>query len=221
MEVIALTGFQGSGKDTAAQALIQHHGFMAIAFADALKDAVAAIFCWPRDLIEGETGESRAWREVVDPWWAERLGIPDFTPRFALRHIGTGIMRQHFNPDLWLLNVERRCLSLGQGARIVITDARFPNELDLARRLNGRVYRVRRGPEPEWYNDAITANGPDLDVSRIAAVKALARDRLLHEYRVHESEWAWIGYAFDGIIENDGSRDDLLLKAAALVEARS
>ena len=30
-------------------------------------------------------------------FWAERLQIPCFTPRYALQYIGTDILREHFH----------------------------------------------------------------------------------------------------------------------------
>src|SRR5258708_6546586 len=100
MHLIALVGFKGSGKDTAGRFLVENYGFRNFSFAESLKDALASIFCWDRALIEGDTGESRAWRETVDSWWSEKLGIPNFTPRLAMQLVGTDVFRKHFNPDL-------------------------------------------------------------------------------------------------------------------------
>src|SRR5215475_14081161 len=105
MDLIAFVGFKSSGKNTAAQALLPL-GYVSLSFADAIKDALAAIFCWDRDLLEGITEESRRWREQIDPWWANALGIPQFTPRWAMTHIGTDLLRHYFHYDLWVHNVE-------------------------------------------------------------------------------------------------------------------
>ena len=80
MNIIGLVGFADSGKGTASRILIEQ-GWQPIAFADALKDALTAVFGWSRHLLEGDTVESRKWRETVDPWWAAKLSIPHFTPR--------------------------------------------------------------------------------------------------------------------------------------------
>ena len=50
--IIGIAGLIGSGKDTVANHLINEHNFQRIKFADKLKDGVAAIFDWPRDLLE-------------------------------------------------------------------------------------------------------------------------------------------------------------------------
>ena len=58
MSLIAICGFQGSGKDTLANILIEK-GYTKVSFAGLLKDVVATIFSWNRDLLEGTTEKSR------------------------------------------------------------------------------------------------------------------------------------------------------------------
>ena len=74
--IIGICGFIGSGKDTAANYFVAQQGFKRDSFAGALKDAVATVFGWDRELLEGLTPEARAWREQVDLWWAKRLSMP-------------------------------------------------------------------------------------------------------------------------------------------------
>lgn len=100
--IIGLCGFQGSGKDTVGDILVKSHGFIRLSFASALKDAVAVLFGWNRDMLEGVTPESRQFREQVDEYWSEKLKIPDFTPRKALQMIGTELFRNHFHSNMWV-----------------------------------------------------------------------------------------------------------------------
>lgn len=197
MKLITFVGFAGSGKDKAAEHLIEKFGYEAHSFAESLKDALASIFVWDRALLEGKTEESRHWREQVDEWWAEKLNIPGFTPRFAMQYIGTEVLRQRFNNDLWILNIERKLTQM-QKPRVVLIDGRFPNELKLARRHGGKIIRVRRGTDPEWYDTARKANFGDP-----AALEAMTKSG------VHISEWAWIGHPVDIVIDNDRTLADL------------
>jgi hypothetical protein len=196
-KLVAFVGFKSSGKNTAALPLIEHHAFLPISFADALKDALAAIFSWPREMLEGITLDSRKWRETVDPWWSVRLGIPDFSPRWAMMNFGTDIMRKHFHSEIWVLNVERR-IELAGNRPVVLTDARFPNEIALARKYSGKVIRIQRGPDPEWMHTAIRANAGN--VYCIDAMQIL---------RVHPSEYSWVGTDVDVTIRNDGNTEQL------------
>ena len=83
--ILGVTGLIGSGKDTIADYLVTEHGFKRISFAASLKDAVAAVFNWDRELLEGTTKQSRQWREQVDTWWADRLQMSNLTPRWVLQ----------------------------------------------------------------------------------------------------------------------------------------
>jgi hypothetical protein len=193
-----VAGFKGSGKDTIGNILIKNHSFTKDSFAAPLKDALACIFCWDRELLEGNTPESREWRETVDLWWSTKLGISNFTPRWAMQHIGTDLFRRLFNNDIWLLSLERRFISTNNF--IVVTDCRFQNELALVRRLGGLLIQVNRGAEPSWWDIAVEANIQDAG----SAVEYL--EKVLG---VHASEYSWIGFDFDLIVENNASIDDL------------
>ena len=140
--IVGLVGAAGSGKSTVALRLATHHGFAVNSFAAPLKDAVAAIFGWRRDLLEGDTPESRAWREQVDTWWAARLAMPALTPRFALQHIGTEVMRGAFHEDIWLASLQRRLH--GAAGHVVVSDVRMPNEAAAITAAGGVLIRVDR-----------------------------------------------------------------------------
>jgi hypothetical protein len=197
-QLVAFVGFQGSGKNTAAEALYPL-GFIPFSFADALKDMLAAVFCWDRDLLEGVTEASRTWREKVDPWWSERLGMPEFSPRWALRNIGTNLMRWQFNDKLWVFNVERRLMLVPDDASVVLIDGRFPAEIELAHRYGGKVICIQRGADPDWTRHALIANHhPDENDRQFAKAR-------LEELYIHPSEYAWVGGKIDQIIENDGT----------------
>lgn len=212
MQLISLVGFKGSGKDSAGRHLVERHGFTSFSFAESLKDALASIFCWDRSMLEGDTPESREWRETVDVWWSERLGIPNFTPRLAMQLVGTNVFRQHFNTDVWILNIERKLSLLPQDAKVVLIDGRFPNELNLGRKYGAKVIRVRRGDEPEWFDEAAWINA---NVSPIYSEEWQRRFEDLNAI-VHVSEWAWIGERIDETIENNDTMDHLYQRIAAL-----
>ena len=53
--IISVTGFIGSGKDTIADYLVAEHVFKRESFAVTLKDSVATVFGWDRELLEGRS----------------------------------------------------------------------------------------------------------------------------------------------------------------------
>jgi hypothetical protein len=209
MKRIILVGFAGSGKNTVADYLIEKHGYFGISFADSLKDVVASVFCWDRAMLEGDSKESRLWRETVDQWWAKKLNIPEFSPRYALRHLGTEVLRGNFNDALWRFNVERRIDQAGDKP-IVVIDGRFRDEIDLVTRIMGGIaIRVKRGDEPSYWDLAIRAKNGDKE--------ALG---LLGMYGIHRSEWDWIGYDFDNVISNEGTLKSLYRTVDKIIGAR-
>jgi hypothetical protein len=191
--IIGLVGLIGSGKDTAADYLVNQHGWRRDSFAAPLKDAVATIFGWDRELLEGRTKQSREWREQTDVWWASRLGILQLTPRWVLQQWGTEVGRQGFHDDIWVASLENRIRQSKDN--VVITDCRFPNEIEVIQRSGGRVFRIQRGAEPSWVPDALAyldfpAGRPPRDIP-------------------HASEWSWMASDLDGVIDNNGTIQDL------------
>ena len=89
---------------------------------------------------------------------------------------------------------------------MVISDCRFPNEIEAIKKAGGKIYWVQRGELPEWYNDALSANqGNNLGLNAMKMKK------------IHASEWAWIGCKFDGVLDNNGSIDELYNSSERLV----
>jgi len=198
-KVVGICGLIGHGKDTAAGFLIEQ-GYQRISFAGVLKDACANIFGWDRILLEGNTSESRAFRERIDPWWANRLNIPEFTPRYALQYIGTNVFRQHFHPDIWVAACERQIEMTDKN--VVISDCRFFNELDVIKRLGGKTAVVWRGEKPLWWGTAVGTNLAKATQEEHNCMNVVFPD-------VHPSEWSWAGWDFDVELSNTGSLEDL------------
>jgi hypothetical protein len=204
-KIIGLVGFIGSGKDTAADYLVNFHEFRRDSFAATLKDAIGAVFGWDRELLEGRTKQAREWREQVDPWWAERLNMPDLTPRLVLQLWGTEVCRRSFHDDIWIASLEARLRNSKDN--IVISDCRFPNEIRAIKNAGGSVIWVQRGELPSWHIMAAKAN--DGDTFAAEKLKALG---------VHASETAWVGTNFDYIVDNNGTVDDLYKRIATIVQ---
>ena len=202
--IIGICGFIGSGKDTVADYLVNFHEFRRESFANTLKDAVAAVFGWDRTLLEGRTKEAREWREQVDPWWAERLAMPTLTPRWVLQYWGTEVCRRAFHDDIWIASLENK-LRMSKD-NVVISDCRFPNEIQSIRDAGGKIVWVQRGELPDWYDTAIEAN-----LGHNYAVQDLKMRK------IHASETAWVGTDFDTVIDNNRSIDDLYQQAKLIV----
>ena len=212
--IIGVVGFIGSGKDTIADYLVNNHGYRRESFANTLKDAVASVFGWDRVMLEGRTKQAREWREQIDPWWAERLSIPELTPRWVLQYWGTEVCRKAFHDDIWITSLENKLRRTKDD--IVISDCRFPNEIASIKRQGGIVIRVARGEEPEWYSAALSANrGEGGNSSWLLSLHKLK------QLGIHASETAWVGIEFDKVIKNNSSLDDLYKQVENVVQPES
>jgi len=194
--IVALCGFAGSGKDTVADFLVATEKFTRLSIAAVLKDVVSVIFGWDRDLLEGRTAESRVWRETADDHWARVLDMPGFTPRMAMQRVGTDALRNNFSEVIWLEAFLRKLEDTT--GDVVVTDARFKNELTALVSRGADVWRVERSA-PGW---------PVEEGVKAAKGEPGAMQRLC-KLVVHSSEYEFLAFAPDVIIENVGTVEQL------------
>jgi len=190
--LVGVVGLIGSGKDTVAERLVQEHNFKKDSFAKSLKDAVSSMFNWDREMLEGKTDESRAWREKPDVFWSKRFG-KDVTPRWVLQYFGTEVMRQGMHDSIWIDS----CMARYDGKPTVIADTRFENEIKIIREMGGSILLVKRGQDPDWFTDYVEGN--------------------VVPKNVHLSEYAWAKSEYDHLITNDGTLEDLHSKIDDLI----
>jgi hypothetical protein len=209
--IIGFVGLIGAGKDTAADYLVNTHGFRRDSFASTLKDAVSHVFGWDRTLLEGRTKEAREWREQIDTWWAERLDMPTLTPRWILQHWGTDVCRVAFHNDIWIASLENKIRKTNDN--IVISDVRFPNEIKAIHNAGGQVIRVKRGDDPEWFEYALAFNRGQNGNTEWALSKSK-----LDRMKIHASEYSWAGGKIDATVSNDSTVDELFNQLKNLVE---
>lgn len=139
--IIGITGKKSNGKDTLGDYLVSRYRYKRIGFADALKEACRQIFNFTDEQLYGLE------KETTDPFW----GI---TPRKVLQFVGTDLFREqiekiipHIGKDIWVETVKQKIcneLSKDKTAKFVVTDVRFPNEVDMVRELGGIIIRVKR-----------------------------------------------------------------------------
>lgn len=128
-------GHKGSGKDTAAAALIAR-GFSKGSFAEPLKIMLRALVIeqgCERDIAFRMTDGDL--KEVSSPW------LNGATMRHAMQTLGTEWGREQMSPDFWIRTWER-CNRHPNG--LVMTDVRFPNEVEAISRKGGKMIRVVR-----------------------------------------------------------------------------
>ena len=191
--IIGICGLIGSGKGSVGDILVEQ-GYTKVSFADKLKDGVATIFGYDRSMLEGDTDESRSWREQTDEFWSKETGRT-ITPRIVLQEFGTDCMRNGYYDGVWVSLLKQHILD--NPGNYVIPDVRFRNEQDMIRELSGQIWRVQRGDVPEWYGCAMLDN--------------TTGGNLMEAYDIHSSEYKWIDLnnKFDTTIYNNNTLDQL------------
>ena len=193
--IIGICGLIGCGKGTVGDILVDDYGFTKLSFADKLKDGVATVFNWDRAMLEGDTVESREWRETQDDFWTRETGRT-ITPRLVLQEFGTDCMRHGFDDGIWVSLVKQELVKY-PNKNFVIPDVRFPNEANMIKSIHGEVWRVRRGQDPVWMR--------------------MYQDIGVEPKDVHESEWRWAKVDFNHVIYNDLGIEELRSQVKGLL----
>ena len=109
------------------------------------------------------------------------------------------LFRSVFNSDLWFLTLQNR-VRKNTDRHTVISDVRFPNEIEFIKKQGGLLVRVDRGAPPAWFETALLANKGN----------SIAKNIMTKTYpSAHLSEWAWVGTDVDYVFSNNGSLDEL------------
>lgn len=193
--IVGLSGYAGSGKDTAAKGLLWTGEWSHASFAAKLKDMALAINPWV-PVRRGQLGydefnvadEPTAWVRYAE--YLEKVGheqgkYGNEEVRALQQRIGTDAGRNVLGDDVWV-DAAMRDLPPGN---VVFTDCRFPNEAAAIQDAGGYVIRIERpGTTP---------------------------------VNSHPSEHALDDFPFDARIINDGTQQDLhqqLKTAIAMLE---
>ena len=133
--IIGISGRKGSGKSSAARAILHEYGpavCVELDFALPLKNLCAAVFGAPVRALWGSEQEKC---EII-----ERLGM---SGRQLLQSVGQGF--REIYPDVWTeLWMKEALARLEHSRMIVAADVRYPNEIGAVRALGGRVIRLER-----------------------------------------------------------------------------
>lgn len=109
------------------------------------------------------------------------------TPRILLQQIGTDLFRNQLHPNTWV----NATFADYQNDNWIITDVRFPNELEAIKKRNGITIRINRG--------------------------LVERTGKMIQEPEHISETALDNAKFDYVIENDCTIDDLIEKVREIL----
>ena len=138
--------------------------------------------------------------------------MPKLTPRWILQYWGTEVCRNNFHDDIWIASLENKLRKTKDS--IVISDVRFPNEMKAIKNSGGIVVRIKRGPEPKWYEHAVNANKGEKHLGW-----AIGKHQL-EQLGIHSSETAWVGLPVDYEITNNGTIVELFDQLDSLIKSQ-
>ena len=119
--LVGVCGKAGAGKDTIGDFLVEKYDFKKIALADPIKRLVKDVFA-----LDDHTVYDRVAREeALDRW-------PGWTVRKLLQYIGTELFRENIDDSVWVKSLWYK-ISDDADNNYVVTDVRFPNELEYFR----------------------------------------------------------------------------------------
>jgi hypothetical protein len=139
--IVALFGPQQVGKTTAANSLVEHHGFVRVAFAEPIYRMVGALLNLSVEEVRKLPKDKRM----------AALGYR--TLRYTLQTLGTEWGREFMGRNLWVDAARREIQGYTEsGKSVVIDDLRFKGEYEMLRVFDCRFVRLHRegAPHQEW-----------------------------------------------------------------------
>lgn len=181
MQIIGVTGFRRSGKNSVTRILAERFGFKQYAFADALRAMCAAVDPFiilrgsPAAILErlGATRDDyRTYNVLVDQLGYELAkDVPDF--RRFLQRLGTEGIRGTFGPNAWVDALARK-VTIDNEDRVTISDVRFRSEADWIHSRGGIIWRVVR---PGVGGD--DAHASEVEIPHLPTDRVLQNDKAL------------------------------------------
>lgn len=146
--LVSFLGVQGGGKDFSANKLVQQ-GYIKVAFADALREMTWDILNWtPQNDHSYEWFkklpiDKRVYINHIAEHKLKLLAInsigarEDITGRQFLQNLGVAIRSR--DPNFWVkVAISKIQKILEEGGRVVVTDARFDNEIQALKSLGSK-----------------------------------------------------------------------------------
>lgn len=153
VEVVGISGWARTGKDTVAARLVEKYGYTRMSFADPMREALCRLD--PLITVGEMQGVGLASAVEGLGWEALKSLSPDV--RGLMQRMGTEVGRDMFGQNFW---VDTAIDSIEDGSKVVFADVRFPNEAEAIKNLGGEVWRVLR-PGVGPANDHISETALD------------------------------------------------------------
>jgi hypothetical protein len=217
-------------------------------YSDKLKDMVCILIGCTREELEsqdfkatplGEEWWTYYWRgqyysakqfnEEMLPEYQVQAELIKTTPRDILQSLGTDYGRKMLHPDIWINSLFADYhsgvkMSDYTESKWIITDSRFPNDVERVKSLGGICIRVNRNPKHVFTRDGIDYVQENNDPWYYNVNFKQYKDRKHYNELIpmrsneHESETALDNYeGFDYVIDNNGTIEELIEKVKEIL----
>ena len=135
--IIAALGYARTGKDEFARVAVEEFGFTRFAFADKLRECLYAL----NPVVDTDGITPIRVQDVIDQYTWDNYKRSKFGGeiRVLLQRFGTEVGRDLIADDIWLRELDKV-----DSSRIIVTDARFINELEKVENMDGYTVRIHR-----------------------------------------------------------------------------
>lgn len=146
---VGIIGRARTGKDTAGKWFVDERGYRRLAFADALKDAALKV----DPIVEVDnTGDYYRLAENVTEFGWEAAKEDDEVRRI-LQELGSAM--RAVDPDIWIRPVLAKAIEANDaGVPVVVTDVRYPNEVEALKRSGFRLLHINRPGVPQLNHES-------------------------------------------------------------------
>lgn len=180
--IIGLSGKKQHGKSSVARYLKSKHRFTKISWAEPLKEIVGKqLFGLTYEQLYGTQED----KERIIPKWG-------MSSREILQKVGTECFRKIIHPDFWVIvGMDYIQKEANIGNDVVVSDCRFPNEMEAIKKLGGITVRVvKLDKNGDWIQETDEHDSET------------ALDKYNHDYAMsaNEGDLKGLYYQIDGII---------------------
>lgn len=145
---LALLGRAGAGKDTVAAYLVERYGYVRLALADPIRELALAIDpivrCESHDDMYGEHEYGRLSELVSTFGWDSAKRVHPEVRRLLQR---MGVAQRERDPYYWVAILMKRFHDVPEDTPVVVTDVRFPEELEELTQYGPAVWVERDVPQ--------------------------------------------------------------------------
>lgn len=166
--ILAFSGRKQSGKTICSEflkSLLLSNGYSSVEiynFADPLKqDICMSMFGLTYAQCYGEDDQKN---QLIDAYWDNK----QLTARDLMQLIGTDLFRK-LNNNVWV-NALINKINKSDNQIVIVSDCRFPNEIEAIKQNNGLVFRLTRDPHKSTHMSESILDKENYDWSNFSTV---------------------------------------------------